>query len=313
MRAIELTAYGDTDAGNLRIAERPEPVPEAGQVLVDVRRAGVNYADLSRRRGTYDRRDGLAPPLVLGVEVAGVRRDTGARTVALTGGYGGYAEVAAVDEGLAFPVPDGVTDDAALALLLQGLTAHHVLRTAGGLGAGESVVIHAAAGGVGSLAVQLARIWEAGRVVGVASTPEKRELVLELGADAAIDADPDGLADRIAAANRGRRADVIAESVGGATRVASRAALAPGGRLVTFGAAGGAGSGAPDPREVAFSLPTLLGDRAALAGPLAELLALARSGALQPVLGGVYALEDAARAHADLAARRTTGKLLLDV
>src|SRR5690349_11889464 len=112
MRVMELTDYGE--GGELRAAERPELEPGPGQALVDVRRAGVNFADLSRRRGTYDRRDDLVPPLVLGAEVAGVRRDTGERTAALTGGYGGYAEVAAVDEALAFPIPDGVSDDEAL-------------------------------------------------------------------------------------------------------------------------------------------------------------------------------------------------------
>ncbi|WCB93515.1 Quinone oxidoreductase 1 [Baekduia alba] len=315
MRAIELTAYGGAE--NLRVADRPEPEAGPGQVLVDVRRAGVNYADLSRARGTYDRREDEPPPLVLGAEVAGVRRDTGQRAVALTGGYGGYAEVAAVDEDLAFPIPDRLSDDEALALLLQGLTAYHVLRTGGRLGARESVVVHAAAGGVGSVAIQLARLWGAGRVIGVASSEEKREIARGLGAHAVVDADPDGLADRLVAANRGRRVDVVAEMVGGAVFAESLAALAPDGRLVTFGAAGGEGSGADqagdDPRVVPFALPTLFAARDRLAAPLAELFAATVAEELRPLLGGIYALEDVADAHRDLAARRTTGKLLLDV
>lgn len=315
MRAIELTAYGGAE--NLRVADLPEPQAGPGQVLIDVRRAGVNYADLSRARGTYDRRAGATPPLVLGAEVAGVRRDTGQRAVAFTGGYGGYAEVAVVDEELAFPIPDRLGDDEALALLLQGLTAYHVLRTCGRLGAGESVVVHAAAGGVGSIAVQLARLWGAGRVIGVASSEEKREIAAQLGAHAVVDAEPGGLADRLVAANRGRRIDVVAEMVGGAVFAQSLEALAPDGRLVTFGAAGGDGGGAEqagdDPRVVAFSLPTLFGERDQLAGPLAELFAATVAEELRPLLGGIYALEDAGDALADLAARRTTGKLLLDV
>jgi NADPH:quinone reductase len=311
VRAIQLTAYGGAE--NLHVAELPEPAPAPGQILVDVRRAGVNYADISRREGRYDRRPDHPPPLVLGAEVAGTRRDTGRRIVALTGGYGGYAEVAAVDEDLAFPIPDAVADDEALALLLQGLTAYHVLRTSAGLGAGESVVIHAAAGGVGSLAVQLARLWQAGRIVAVASTEEKRDLARSLGADVAVEAQAAGLAGRLIAANRGKRADVIAEMVGGATLAESLSALSADGRLVSFGNASGGERDRDDPRVIPFSLPALFADRDRLAGPLAELFAATVAEELRPIVGGVYALEDVASAHADLAARRTTGKLLLDV
>jgi NADPH2:quinone reductase len=307
MRAVQLTAFGGVDG--LRLADLPEPAPGPGRVLVDVRRIGVNYADLSRREGTYDRR--LKPPLVLGAEVAGVRRDTGKRVVALTGGYGGYAEVVAVDEALIFPVPDGLDDDVALALLLQGLTAFHVLRTSAELEYGDTIVIHAAAGGVGSLAVQLATLWGAGRVIGVASTPAKRERVLALGADVALDAAPDALADRILVATGGKPVDVILETVGGDVFAQSLRVLAPSGRIVVFGSASGTPRTVEDPRVVAFSLPTLLGDRDRLARPLAELFDAALEGRIAPVLGGTYALADVAAAHADLAARRTTGKLLL--
>jgi NADPH2:quinone reductase len=257
MRAIELTAFGATDG--LRLIDAPEPVPRSGEVLIDVRRAGVNYADLSRREGRYDRR--FATPLVLGAEVAGTRRDTGERVVALTGGYGGYAEVVAVDEALVFPVPDGLGDDEAITLLLQGLTAFHVLRTSAQLEYGDTVVVHAAAGGVGSLIVQLALLWGAGRVIGVASSAAKRARVLALGADAAVDGAPAGLADRIRIANGGKPVDVIAEMVGGAVFEASLRTLSPSGRLVVFGAAGGTPSASGDPRVVAFSLPALFAAR----------------------------------------------------
>jgi NADPH2:quinone reductase len=307
MRVMELKAFGGPDG--LRLTDLPEPVAGPGQVLVDVHRAGVNYADLSRREGTYDRR--FTPPLVLGAEVAGVRRDTGERVVALTGGFGGYAEVVAVDEALAFPVPDGLGEDVALALLLQGLTAFHVLCTSAELEYGDAIVIHAAAGGVGSLAVQLATLWGAGRVIGVASTPAKRAAVLALGADAAVDAAADGLADRLLVANGGRPVDVILETVGGDVFAQSLRALAPSGRIVVFGAAGGEPRTAGDARVVAFSLPELFADRARLAAPLAELFDAALEGRIAPLLGGTYALADVAAAHADLAARRTTGKLLL--
>jgi len=309
MRAIELTAFGATDG--LRLVDAPEPVPRAGEVLVDVRRAGVNYADLSRREGRYDRR--FATPLVLGAEVAGTRRDTGARVVALTGGYGGYAEVVAVPEALVFPVPDGLADDQAIALLLQGLTAYHVLCTAAELEYGDAVLVHAAAGGVGSLIVQLALLWGAGRVIGVASSPAKRERVLALGADAAIDGAADGLAGRIRLANGGRPVDVVAEMVGGEVFAQSLLALAPSGRIVVFGSASGTPPAAGDPRVAAFSLPALFARRAHLARPLSELFELALEGRLDLAVGGTYALEDVAAAHADLAGRRTSGKLVLAV
>ena len=153
MRAIQQQEFGGPEV--LRLADVPEPDCGPGAVLVDVTLAGVNFADIHQRRNEYLAASEL--PLVPGAEVAGVRRDTGERVVALTGGRGGYAQVAAVPEAHTFPVPDGVDDGAALALLLQGLTAWHLLRTSARVAPGESVVVHAAAGGTGSLAVQLAR------------------------------------------------------------------------------------------------------------------------------------------------------------
>ena len=187
----------------LRLVDLVEPECGPGELLVDVTLAGVNFADTHQRRNEYLAASEL--PLVPGAEVAGVRRDTGERVVALTGGRGGYAEVAAVPADHAFAIPGGVDDATALALLLQGLTAWHLLRTSGRVAQGESVVVHAAAGGTGSLAVQLARpLTGAGRVIATASTPEKRALARELGADSAIDSAPDGLAERLVAANDGR-------------------------------------------------------------------------------------------------------------
>ena len=150
--------------------------------------------------------------------------------VALSG-TGGYAEYATAPEALTFPIPDGVDDGTALALLIQGLTAWHLYRTSGRVGPGESVAIVAAAGGVGSLAVQLGKPMGAGRVIALASTQAKRDLTLELGADVAIDSDPEGLKDRLIEANDGRQVDVVFEMAGGAVFDACLAALAPFGRL----------------------------------------------------------------------------------
>jgi NADPH2:quinone reductase len=314
VRAVRLTSYGGLDG--LELADVPEPVARPGQVLVDVTRAGVNYADIGRRRGTFDVLESL--PRVLGSEVAGRRRDTGERVVALTFAGGGYAEVAAVDEALAFPIPDGVGDDEAVALLVQGLTAYHVVRSCGRLAEGEAIVVHAAAGGVGSIAVQLARRWGAGRIIGVASTPEKRRLAEQHGAHVTLNADPEFLRERIVEANGDRRVDVVLEMVGGDVFRQSLHALAPFGRIVVFGSA------SKEPRDVppgeledlnvalaGFWLRPLTATPERLAGPLAELFEYVREGSLRPHVGRVYPLEDVREAHADLEGRRSVGKLLL--
>src|SRR5918997_2930391 len=160
MRAIQMSEYGGPEV--LRLVELPQPAPGPGEVLVRVSRAGLNFADTHRRTNTYLAKDEL--PLVPGSEVAGVREDTGERVVALMG-YGGYDEYATAPAALTFPIPGGVSDETALALVLQGLTAWHLYRTCARMGGGESVVVHAAAGGVGTLAVQLGKRFGAGRVI----------------------------------------------------------------------------------------------------------------------------------------------------
>ncbi len=304
----------------LRLVEIGEPVPGPGEVLVDVATAGVNFADTHQRRNEYLAASEL--PLVPGAEVAGVRRDTGVRVAALTGGRGGYAEVAAVPAAHAFPIPDGLEDGGALALLLQGLTAWHLLRTSARVATGESVVVHAAAGGTGSLAVQLARpLTGAGRVIATASSEAKRALALELGADVAVATDADGLTGRLLEANGGAAVDVVLDAIGGEVFDASLEALAPFGRLVTYGVSGGA-TNTVNTRRLMRASRTVTGfwfrhclDRPAelLDAPVADLFARAVAGDLRVVVGARYPLADAARAQVDLAERRTTGKLLLDV
>jgi NADPH2:quinone reductase len=234
-------------------------------------------------------------------------------------GTGGYAEYATAPEALAVPIPDGVEDGTALALLVQGLTAWHLYRTSARIREGETVVVHAGAGGVGSLAVQLGRPMGAGRVIATASSEEKRALTLELGADAAVDSAAEGLADRLVAANLDRRVDVVFEMAGGEVFEQSLHALAPFGRLVAYGAASGERNEVQTGRlmrgsaaVVGFWLVHCLRDPEMLAGPLADLFERAARGELRPIVGGTYPLEEAARAHTDMQARRTTGKLLLD-
>src|ERR687894_430956 len=140
MRAIQQVEFGGPEV--LRLVEVDEPVPGPGEVLVRVARAGMNFADTHQRENRYVAKADL--PFVPGSEVAGTREDTGERVVALTGGKGGYAEVAVVDEALCVPLPDGLDEGTALAMLIQGTTAWHLLRTAARLAPGEAVVVHGA-------------------------------------------------------------------------------------------------------------------------------------------------------------------------
>ena len=242
------------------------------------------------------------------------------RRVSSLVGTGGYAEKALAYPDLTFDLPDEVTDGQALALMVQGLSAWHLLRTCAHLAEGESVVVHAAAGGVGTLAIQLAKRWGAGRVIGVASSPDKRELATELGADATVDAGASDLKAALQDANNGAPIDIVLEMVGGPTFDASLAALAPFGRLVTFGMAGrvppapiDAGALLQRSRAViGFWLVHCLGRPGMVKEPMAEMLKLVAAGQLTPIVGATYPLADAKRAHEDLLARRSTGKLVLD-
>jgi NADPH2:quinone reductase len=321
MRAITISEWGGPEVLELvEDAEVPEPAED--QVLIRVSRAGINFADTHARENSYLARYEL--PLTPGAEVAGVvERDGGGfsagdRVVAIVG-TGGYAEYVAADAATTFPIEADVSDATALALLLQGLTAWHLYRTSAKLAEGESVVVHAAAGGVGSLAVQLGAPMGAGRVIATASSPQKRDLALELGAHAAVDVGAEDLAERLIEANGGERVDAVFEMAGGRVFDESMKALAPFGRLVTYGIASReqneVRSGALMRRShavIGFWLMHCLRKPEMVAGPLAELLELTAAGRLRVVEGDAYAMSDVRRAHEDLQARRTSGKLVLD-
>ena len=319
MRAIQMSEFGGPEV--LRLTELPSPEPGPGEAAIRVTRAGLNFADTHTRTNSYVRKATL--PLVPGAEVAGVLADSGERVVALVG-TGGYAEEAVAPRELIFAIPDGLDDGAALALLLQGTTAWHLLRTAARMRRGESVVVHSAAGGVGSLATQLARAFEAGRVIATASSGEKRELALELGADVALDPDPDGLTERLLEAGGGG-VDIVIDSAGGEVFDASYKALAPFGRIVVNGIATGepnvvrTGSLLRHSRAVVgfylfhtLPAPHGVGAPGMFGEALADLFDRALAGELRPIVGETYPLEQAPQAQIDLRARRTTGKLLLD-
>jgi NADPH2:quinone reductase len=314
MRAIQQAEFGGPEV--LELVELPAPEPGDGEVLIEVRRAGLNFADTHQREDQYVQRQAL--PLIPGSEVAGVRADTGERVVALCG-HGGYAEYAVAPADRVFPIPGGLDDGTALALLLQGLTAWHLYRTCARMAEGESVLVVSGAGGVGSLAVQLGHALGAGRVVATASSEEKRALCLELGADAAIDGATDGLEERILEANGGRGVDVVLEMAGGPVFDASLRAMTEMGRLVVYGISSREQNEVRTGRLlkrsqsiVGFWLFHYLERREHLEQPLAELFGLAAEGRVRAVVGGTYPLADARQAQEDLAGRRTTGKLLLD-
>jgi NADPH2:quinone reductase len=315
MRAIRVSRWGGPEVLEL-VEDAPQPQPGAHELLLRVNRSGVNYADTHAAENSYLAKQEL--PLTPGSEVAGTTED-GRRVMALLPN-GGYAEYAAVPMASAIPIPDGVSDEQALALLVQGLTAWHLYKTSARLAAGESVVVHAAAGGVGSLAVQLGKAFGAGRVIATASSDEKRALALELGADVAVDVTREDLADALREANDGKRVDIVLEMAGGRVFDESLKALAPFGRLVAYGIA------SREPNTV--SSGALMGRSQSLVGfwlvdclrrpgemvaaPLQDLFGRVVDGSLRVVEGPVYPLSEARRAHEDLRARRTMGKLVLD-
>ncbi|MGI8334629.1 quinone oxidoreductase family protein [Actinomadura scrupuli] len=315
MRAIEITEFGGPEV--LKLAELPDPVPGPGQLLVEVDRAGINYADTHQAENSYLSASTL--PMVPGGEVVGRTAD-GRRVVALTGG-GGYAERALVVEAMAWDVPDAVDATTALGLVVQGATAWLLLRKSAPLAAGESVVVHAAAGGVGSLAVQLAKAWGAGRVIATASSQDKRDLALELGADIALDPGTPELKEALIEANGGKRVDIVLEMTGGSVTDQSLKALAPFGRLAFYGMASRTPPSPVQPGNLMAHSTTVAGmwlphvfrlPGDVMGTALGELFGMVADGTLRVVPGGEYGLSEVRRAHEDLRARRTSGKLVLD-
>jgi NADPH2:quinone reductase len=307
VRAIQIEEFGGPEV--MRLVDIPEPEAADGEVLVEVSLAGVNFADTHQRENNYIARYEL--PLVPGGEVAGIARSgpfEGRRVVAMTG-TGGYAQFATAREDTTFPLPDDVDDGQALALLIQGLTAWHLYRTCARIHPGETVVVHSAAGGVGSLAVQLGKPMGAGRVIATASSEEKRRLALELGADAALDPEDD----------LGEPVDIVFETAGGRIFERSFDALAPFGRIVQYGLSTREKSQVSNAKllrtsrgVIGFWLMHAIGRPGMLREPLADLFERAARGEIVARVGEAYPLSDVARAHEDLLSRRTSGKLVVD-
>jgi NADPH2:quinone reductase len=312
MKAIQIQEFGGPDM--LEYVDLPDPTPAEGEVVVEVARAGVNFADTHATRNDYLAEQAL--PLVPGAEISG--RTADGRRVAALLSNGGYAEKVLVPEALLVPLPDEVSDDQAAAMLLQGLTAVALVRRCARIEAGETIVVEAAGGGTGTIAVQVAKAAGA-KVIGLASSEEKRELVRGLGADVCIDSRAEDLGAAIREANGGERVDAVLHMSGGAAFDAEMDVLAPLGRMVVFGIA------SREQREVStaallrgsktvvgFWLLHLLARRDLAVPMIGELLGAVAAGEIEVTVGNVYPLSDAARAHEDLIARRSSGKLLLD-
>ena len=324
MRAIQFSRFGGPDV--LEVVELPAPVPQPGEVLIRMQAAGINFFEVLMRADRYAVTPQL--PMFPGVEVAGIVEAVGPGVdAALLGSriaaplfasprpYSGYAEQVTISADLAVPLPDAVSFEAATALMVQGLTALHLLRQSPP--EGKSVLVPAAAGGVGSLLVQLARQKGASRVIAAASDKAKLALAMSLGADVAIDyANPDWPA-HVRDATDGQGADIIYDTVGGALTALSLQALAPGGELV-FAALGRYGLAASDLEAMigrnqslrGFALLPLLPPDV-LRASLSELFELAASGQLRVAIGGRFPLDHAGEAHRLLDERRSTGKVVL--
>lgn len=312
MKAIQIEEFGGPEV--LQHVELPDPSPKLSEIVVNVKRSGVNFADTHASRNDYLAEQTL--PLIPGAEISGQTND-GRRVAALLGS-GGYAEKVVVAQSQLIELPPEVDYDQAAGGLLQGLTAMALVHRCARIEPGETIVAEAAAGGTGTLAVQLAKRAGA-KVIGLASSEEKRELVRGLGADAAVDSRAENLGEAIREANDGKRVDAVLHMSGGEAFDAEMDILAPLGRMVVFGIA------SREQRQIStasllrgsksvigFWLAHLLMRQDLLGPMIKDLFAAIAAGELTVTIGEVYPLSEAARAHEDLIARRTSGKLLLD-
>ncbi len=320
MRAIVIEEQGGPEV--LRLSERPDPVPGPGEVLIDVQARGVNFIDIYQRSGLYD----VPLPFVPGMEAAGVVAAVGEGVTDLSVGDrvgwamapGAYADRAVVKASQVVPVPEQVSAEQAAALLLQGMTAHYLVHSVYPVAEGDTVLVHAAAGGTGLLITQLAKERGA-RVIGTVSTEAKERIAREAGVDEVVRYTETPVAEAVRELTDGRGVAAVYDGVGRDTFDASLDSLRPRGVLALFGQSSGAVAPVDPQRlnsagSVYLTRPSLAhftADREELLGRARELFALVGAGRLDVRVGGRYPLEEAGRAQNELASRRTTGKLLL--
>ncbi|GAM14446.1 quinone oxidoreductase family protein [Mesobacillus selenatarsenatis] len=322
MKAIQLKEYGGPEV--LQVVELERPVPKGHQVLIEIHAIGVNYADTARREGQYVVPTNL--PFIPGAEIAGVVVETGESVTTVQKGdrivtlieSGGYAEFALADSRGLIPLQEKMDFEQAVALPLQGLSAYHILKTMGRLEKGETVLVHAAAGGVGTLAVQLAKLSGAGKVIATASTDDKLALAADMGADVLINYTEQGWEEKVLEATGGKGVDVALEMAGGEIFNKTLKCLATFGRLVIYGVASGEQSRfypsslmARNQSVIGFFLPQIMRKPALIQSSMAEMLGYLSKGQLKLTIGGVYSLDQAAEVHRLLQSRQTKGKLIL--
>ncbi|MCX6020569.1 MAG: NAD(P)H-quinone oxidoreductase [Chloroflexi bacterium] len=332
MKAIVVRQGGGPEV--LRLEDVPTPEPGPGEILIEVMAAGGNYGDTGRRRGTYN--GAFGQPFTPGSEVAGVvaargpgvnAPAVGTRVMSLVPG-GGYAQFAIAPADIVLPIPENLDEIEGAAIPLQGITAYHALRTQGHLQQGETVLIHAAGGGVGTLAVQLARLMGAGRIIATASNAAKLELARTLGATHTINYATADFVPRVLEITDGVGADLIIEAVGGGVTAQNLTCLAPFGRLVIYGSAGGPPA-AIDPRALMAKNQTFAGFLLGAVGGFTQGLMKERrdlmhraatdlfgyliTGRLRPIIGHELPLSEAPEAHRIMESRGSTGKIVLTV
>ncbi len=322
MKAIQINEIGSADVLILR--DVPEPVPGAGEVLIRVEAAGVNFSDIMWRRGEYEVETPL--PFIPGAEVAGTVAALGPNVTGFTIGMhvvsappsGGYAQFVVAPIATTFPIPDGISPTEVVSLMAQGLTAVLALRKSGRLTPGESVLVEAAAGGVGSFAVQLAKLYGAGKVIAATSSPEKNAIAEGLGADASVDYTKPDWAKAVRDLTDGRGVDVLLDLAGGETTAQALDALAPFGRLVVIGKAAGEAPptsvwalGKHNQSIVGFSIFGFAQTPSIIQEALGELIGFVLAGKIKMPSGGDFPLGKAADVHRLIENRKNTGKIVL--
>lgn len=320
MRAIQFHEYGDADV--LHLVDIPVPEPKPGEVLIRVQGTGVNFADTLQRKNQYIYTPEL--PFTPGTEVAGTIEQLGADVQSFSIGQrvvafmanGGYAEYAIASQDLTVVLPEEIDFDSGAAIITQGLTAFYMLKTVAHLKPEQTVLVNSAAGGVGSVAVQLAKIFGAKQVVATAGSPEKLELAQSLGANSLVNYREPDWQEQVMRATDGKGADVILEAVGGETFHKSLECLATRGQLIVYGRSSG---------NTVFDPITLLDKNQTVTGfslygflenplyteSLNALFEYIKQGQLKVQIGGVFPLEQARKVHQLIESRSTQGKLIV--
>jgi NADPH2:quinone reductase len=325
MKAILVETFGGPEV--LAYRDLDDPEPQKNQVLIRVHSAGVNFADVKARMGGYHIKQPL--PFIPGLDVAGTIAAVGPEVKTLKAGQrvvafpqgGAYCELAIADAGLAFPIPDSIEDDTAAAFPVVAGTSYAMLARIAGLQAGQGLLLHSAAGGVGTTALQIARQLGAQPIVATVGSDGKKKFLEELGADAVFNYRSENYVEKTLALTDGRGVDVILNPLAGEILERDLRCLAPFGRLVCFGDAGGRPASIPSSQlqgscrsVLGFSFGTLRRTRPQeVPGIMQAVIALLAEGKIRMMLSRQFPLAEAAEAHRHIESRSSMGKILLKV